>query len=120
MAIKLHANETLIYYNPACNRARKLIAYARSTRNKINEVEWPKTSFTTTYWRQLLDMLKLQPKELLDKSLVYYQQNIRGRVFDDEAWLYVLMKNPHLIKGPIVVKGNKAMLCTNPSDFFKL
>ena len=68
----------------------------------------------------ILRSLDVHPKDLLNKAHPYYQENIRGREFDEEDWLTVLAKNPELIKAPIAVRGRRAILCNNPTDIYKL
>ena len=63
--------------------------------------------------------LGLRPKDILDKSQVYYQENLRGREFQDEDWLNVLINNPSLIRSPIAVRGEQAMMLDNPTDIYK-
>ena len=62
----------------------------------------------------------MDPKDLLNKSHPYYQENIRGKEFDEEGWLNVLRTNPQLIKAPIAMRGKRAVLCINPQDVFRL
>lgn len=118
--MKKQENEILIYYDRNSSRAKKVLAYARAITPHVNEVEYHKTQFTATMWRQLLNRLSLEPKSLLNKANPYYQLNLRGRDFDDEGWLNILIKNPDLIKAPIVVKGDRAILCNSPTDILKL
>lgn len=114
------ANQMSIYYNRESSRAKKVLAYARSVAPNVNEVEYHKTPVTPTQWRRLLDMLELRPKDLLNRAAPYYQANIRGRDFDAEGWLNILIRNPDLIKAPIALKGNRAVLCNNPTDILQL
>ena len=118
--MRTHDNELFIYYDPNSSRAKKVLAYARTIANHINEVEYHKTPLTSTIWEQLIEQLGLRPKDLLNKSHPYYQENIQGKSFDDEGWLNVLIHNPDIIKAPIVVKGTKAILCNNPTDILQL
>ena len=118
--MKRPENEILVYYDRNSSRAKKVLAYARTLSNHISEVEYHKTRFTPTMWRQLLQSLSLEPKALLNKAHPYYQDNVRGRDFDEEGWLNVLIRNPDLIRAPIVVKGSRAILCNNPTDILAL
>jgi arsenate reductase len=112
--------EITLYYNPGCSKAKKAIAYAHSIANSVFAVEYRSSARTGTIWENVLKQLKLTPKELMDKSKPYYQQNIRGRDFDERDWLSVLMMNPDLIRSPIAIRGNKAMILDNPTDIYKL
>ena len=117
--MKKPENEILIYYDRNSSRAKKVLAYARTISRHVNEVEYHRTSFTPTMWKQLLQRLNMKPKSLLNKANPYYQLNVRGRDFDEEGWLNILIRNPDLIKAPIVVKGSQAILCNNPTDILK-
>jgi arsenate reductase (glutaredoxin) len=118
--MKTHDNEILVYYDKNSDQAKKVLAYARTITRHINEVEYHKTPFTATMWRQLLQLLDMKPKNLMNKAHPYYQLNVKGRDFDEEGWLNVLIRNPELIKAPIIVKGRRAMLCCNPTDMLGL
>ncbi len=115
-----HENEIMVYYNPKSSRGKKVLALARTVSKNVKEVEYHKTPITPTMWHRLLSRLELRPKDLLNRADPYYQANIRGRDFDEEGWLNILIRNPNLIKAPIVVQGRSAVLCNNPSDIYRL
>lgn len=118
--MKTHPHELLIIFDAGSPLARRTLAYAHTLSRHVREIEYNKSSFTDTLWRQLISKLDVEPKELLDKSHPYYQINLRGRSFDEEGWLTVIRRNTHLIKAPIAVMGKKAILCTNPTLIFSL
>ncbi len=118
--MKTPEKELLLYYDPNSSVGKKTRAYAHSLTKHVRDVEIQKTRFTTTQWKQILNMLNLDPKKLLNKAHPYYQQHIRGRSFDEEGWLNILSNNPDIIRAPIVIKGNKAVLCDTPTDIYKL
>jgi arsenate reductase len=120
VAMKTRDNELLIYYDRDSDLARKVLAYARTITRHINEVEIRKTPLTSTIWRQLLEQLGLQPKDLLNKAHPYYQDHVKGRDFDDEGWLNVLIRNPELVKAPIAVRGHRVLLVENPTNILVL
>lgn len=118
--MKVHPREMVVYSNPSTSVSKKTLAYAKSISTNVREIDALKERYTARMWRQILNMLELQPKDLLDKSHSYYQEHIRGRDFDEEGWLHILSINPHLIKAPIVFHNNKAILCANPTDIYRL
>ncbi|CAN5340573.1 hypothetical protein BH09BAC1_BH09BAC1_11530 [soil metagenome] len=118
--MKTHENEVMILYDSGSHDGRKTLAYAHTLTQNVKGWDYSLLPLTTTLWRQLLEMLQVHPKELLDKSHPYYQSHIRGHDFDEEGWLNVLRRNTFLIKAPIVVKGNKAVVCHTPHDIFCL
>lgn len=120
-SLQFHPNELLlIYHDPNSSTGKQTRAYARSVSNNINEVNLNNVKFTTTLWKEVINMLDLRPKDLLDKSHPEYQAKVRGNTFTMTGWLEVLCNNPHLLKAPIAVFHNKAVLCLSPTDILKL
>ncbi len=118
--MKTHPREILIYYNSDSVSDRKTLAYAQSTGFKIRSYCHKDSPSTTTSWQTILDSLDMHPKEIMNKAHPYYQANIRGKEFDMDDWAQVIKRNPQIIKSPIAMKGNKAILCATPSDIYKL
>ena len=118
--MKTHPREILVYYNPESSSDRKTVAHAQSMVPHVRSYAFGKAPSTSTSWQMIIKSLNLHPKELLNKAHPYYQKHIRGREFDEESWINVLRHNPDLIKAPIAIRGNRAILCTNPTDIYRL
>ncbi|RMG82571.1 MAG: glutaredoxin [Bacteroidetes bacterium] len=118
--MKTNKREILIYYNPESSNDRKTVALAQSVVSHVRSFAFDKAPSNGTSWQQILSALGLHPKELLNKAHPYYRAHIKGCEFDDECWIKVLQKNPDLIKAPIAIRGNKAVLCTSATDIYKL
>jgi len=118
--MKLRDIEMLMLYNPDSTIGKQALAFAQTFSNKINSYAFNTYKISTTRWQDLLEMMNMKPKELLDKSLPLYQEKVKGHEYDDEGWLLILTNHPELIKGVIAVKGNKAIYCQTPSEIFKL
>ncbi len=118
--MKTQQNEMLVYYNPESSVGKKTYAYAQTLVKHVKSYSMDKNPPTATIMKSILYQLKLEPKKLLNKADPYYQANIKGREFTMESWLNILINNPQLIKAPIVIWGNKAMLVENPTDIYSL
>ena len=118
--MKIHNREIMIYYNPESSGDKKTVAYAKSMVSHVKSYAFAKSPSTHTSWQMIIQYLGMHPKQLLNKAHPYYQEHIRGRDFDKECWLKIIWNNPELIKAPIAVRGNKAILCINPTDIYKL
>jgi len=99
---------------------KKTRAYAHSLSDHIREYTYKDYKFTASLWRDILDMLDMEPKQLLNKADPKYQKEIKGKSFDEEGWLYVIVNNPCLIKAPIAIMHDRAVLCISPKDIYKL
>jgi len=118
--MKTNDREILLYFDSQSSPHRKTVAYAKSIVSHVKTYEFSQTPSTGVSWRQILKAMNKHPKELLNKALPEYQKTIKGREFTMEGWLKVLKYNTHLLKAPIAVRGNKAILCESPTDIFKL
>ena len=105
MHLKINPLETILLYDGEKTKSKKVLAYVKSRNNKVNIKDWKKEKLTTTMWKELLVKLNKTPKDIIDKSLPYYQDNLRGRDFDEEDWLNILSNSPFLLKGPILIEG---------------
>ncbi|MEZ4980375.1 MAG: hypothetical protein R2769_02070 [Saprospiraceae bacterium] len=115
-----HNREILILYNPESDSQRRTVAYAKSVTPHVKAYSFADYTKSNLPWIRILRALQLHPKDLLDKSNPYYQEHIRGREFEEDGWLNILSRNPHLIKSPIGIRGNKVVLCCIPKDIYRL
>ncbi|MCH7408334.1 glutaredoxin [Belliella sp. DSM 111904] len=118
--MKMHPNELFFYYNPTHNVDKQVRAYAHAVAKHVNEINIDKERITSTGWRSILTKLNLRPKDLLNRAHPDYQSQIAGKSWDDESWLQILIKYPHLIKAPIAIMKDKAVLCTSPNQILRL
>jgi arsenate reductase (glutaredoxin) len=118
--MKSHPNELFLYYNPSHSVDKQMRAYAKAVSNHVNEINIEKEPITSTGWRTILDKLQLRPKDLLNRAHPDYQNLIAGRTWDDEGWLNILIRNPHLLKAPIAIKRERAVLCLTPNNLLEL
>ena len=115
-----NSTEIQLYFKSDCSKSKKALAYAKSLSNSVNTVDLSRTKNTGTIWRNILEKLNKSPKDLFDKSKPYYQANIRGRDFEDRDWTNLLINNPDLLRSPIAIKGEKAIILDNPTDIYKI
>lgn len=118
--MKTHHREILIYYNPESSKDRQTVAHAQGLTSHIRTYAFGQAPSSGTSWQQILSALDVHPKELMNKAHPYYQQNIRGKSFNEQDWVNVIMHNPALLKAPIAIRGSKAVLCTCATDIYKL
>ncbi len=115
-----HLKELEIYYDNKSSSHRKTKALAYSITHYVREIDFDHYKLTKIMWGELLTLLGMKAKQLLNKADPKYQQLIARHDFNENDWLEILSKNPELIKAPIVVYHDKAILCENPNDIFKI
>lgn len=118
--MKIHPTELYFYHNSSQLNVKQTLAYAKSITRFVNEIDVVKEKVTTTQWNSLLLKLNLRAKDLLNRSHPDYQNLIAGKNWDEDSWLQILARYPHLIKSPIAIFRDKAILCNTPTDILKL
>ncbi|NJN41311.1 MAG: glutaredoxin [Flammeovirgaceae bacterium] len=118
--MQFHHNELFLLYNPQTSPGKQTKAMALSICKNVNEVNVIQEKLSPMYWKEIVNMLKLEPKKLLDKSQLDYQNKVAGNKYTMNGWLEVLSHYPHLIKGPIAIYNGHAVFCQKPTDILKL
>jgi arsenate reductase (glutaredoxin) len=118
--MQFHRNELFLLYNPETSKGRQTKALAKTICANINELNVMHERLGPTYWKEVVTMLGLEPKELLDRSQPDYQAKVAGKALTMTGWLDVLMHYPQLLQAPVAIYNGKAVLCHTPTDLFKL
>lgn len=118
--MKLHPNELWLFFD--CDEAshKKTRAHAYSITPHVNEFTFSNCKLTKRMWADILNMLHMQPKDLLNKSNPKYQKEFARHDFDEDGWLNILRNNPCMVKAPIAIMHGEAVLCVKPKDVLKL
>ncbi len=116
----LNSNELTILYNEGNERDKKTLSYAYTITDKINKQELSSVKVSSTLFQVFVDKLNEDPKRLINKADPYYQANIRGKDFSVAEWFDLLSNHPSLLKAPIAMYHNKAIVCITPTDILKL
>ena len=118
--MQFHRNELFLLYNPLTSKGKQTRAIAKTICSHINEVDVIRERFGPTYWKEIVTMMGMEPKDLLDRSQPEYQDKVAGKTLTMNGWLDVITHSPHLISAPVAVYNGKAVLCNTPTDLFKL
>lgn len=111
-----------IYHNTRCKKSRAGLQYLQSKTDDIEVVEYLKNPITEDVLKDLLMKLNKKPQEMIRTQEAVYKQQFKGKNFNDDEWVKIMVENPKLIKRPIVVSGNKAVWGDPPEEidvFFK-
>ena len=109
----------IIFHNPNCGTSRNTLAIMKASGEMPNIIEYLKTPPTRDYLVELLDLMKISPRELLrQKEMVALELDDAG--LSDEQLIDVMIANPILINRPIVVTDKGAALCRPSERVFDL
>ena len=106
-----------IYHNPRCSKSRQTLNLLQEKGVEPEIVEYLKTPPDTETLTQLLDMLGLEPRDLMRKKEKEYLENdLANPALSRDELIAAMVTNPKLIERPIVVQGSKAALGRPPES----
>ncbi|MDH4091039.1 MAG: glutaredoxin [Cyclobacteriaceae bacterium] len=115
-----NSRELYLIYNPDAELDRKVHALAYSVNSVVHEIDVMRKTITPLHWKEILNLLHVGPSSLINNGHPDYNRLIAGKDFSEDDYLEVLFQNPQLVKGPIGVLHDRAVLCDDPNDILRL
>jgi arsenate reductase len=110
-----------VYHNPRCSKSRQTLELLEGegvNPSIVNYLETPPDAATLTH---LLNMLGLEPRELMRKGEAEYTDlNLANPELSREQLIQAMVANPRLIERPIVVANGKAMIGRPPEKVLEI
>jgi len=105
------SNKATIYHNPRCSKSRATLELLTEKGVETEVVKYLETPPDRTTLIDLLDMLGLNPRDLMRKGEAEYKDNdLADESLSDDDLLDALLKYPKLMERPIVVKNGQAAI----------
>lgn len=114
------STELYLIYNPATDLGKKTRAMAEALGTRVHEIDVIRHPLTPLRWKEVVDLLGLKPLTLINHDDPDFIQLIGNDSYSEKDALEILHKNPELLVGPIGVLHDRAVLCDDPKDVFKL
>ena len=113
-------DELTLLYNSKLARDIKTLAYANTITSKINRQDVNSVEVSATLFKVMVDKLGGDPKVMINKSVPYYQKNLRGQEYPPKNWLQAIKKMPELLIAPVALYKDRAVICNSPTDILKV
>ncbi len=114
-----HDSGITLYHNPKCSKSRQTLALIEDKNPTV--IEYLETPPTAARLDQILNMLDLQPRELMRKGEQAYTDNhLDDEMLSREALIDVMVANPILIERPIVIANNAARIGRPPESVLEI
>ena len=108
-----------IYHNPRCTKSRQTLDLLKEKGEMPVIIEYLKTPPSADEIRSLVELLGVQPIQLVRKHEQEFNQ-YKGAELSDEEVIEILAKHPKLIERPIVVNGKKAAIGRPPENVLEI
>ena len=104
-----------IYHNPRCSKSRQTLQLLNEHETDPQIVEYLKTPPSRDELEDILNMLGLEPRELMRKKEKEYKEaGLNNPDLDRDALIQGMLDHPKLMERPIVIKDGKAIIGRPP------
>ncbi len=109
------SDEVTIYFNPQCTKCRLTLELLESKGQQTEIVEYLDSPPDAATLESILDMLGLEPRELMRTfEKEYAEAGLDNPDLGRAELIAALIKYPRLLQRPIVVKNGKAAIGRPP------
>lgn len=107
----------IIYHNPRCSKSRQTLALLEEQGITPDVVRYLETPPDSEKLGKILDMLGMEPRDLMrKKEEPYAALGLDNEALSRAELIDAMVENPVLIERPIVVRGNKAAIGRPPEQ----
>ena len=111
----------IIYHNPRCSKSRQTLDLLNQKGIDPKIVLYLEEPPSESDLTKILDLLGIEPRELLRTGEVEYKKfNLKDRTLDDTKIIKLMSEYPKLIERPIVVSRNQAIIGRPPENVLNL
>jgi arsenate reductase len=108
-------SDVTVYYNPDCSKCRLSIQLLEEQGEHATIIEYLNTPPDAGTLTAILDMLGMEPRELMRKhEKEYTEAGLDNPEFSREQLINAMIECPRLIERPIVIKNGKAAIGRPP------
>ncbi|MEW7976277.1 MAG: arsenate reductase (glutaredoxin) [Candidatus Sedimenticola endophacoides] len=110
-----------IYHNPRCSKSRQTLQLLRDHGVEPEITEYLKSPPERETLEHILDMLGLEPRELMrTKESEYREYNLDDPALSRDELIRAMLEHPRLIERPIVVRDGRAAIGRPPERVLEL
>ncbi len=110
---------TIIYHNAKCSKSREAFCLLENSKKKFKIIEYLKTPLTKEELIDIIKKLEIKPIELMRKKEPIFEEKYKGKKLTSAQCIAAMIKHPILIERPIIVNGDKAIICRPPEKLLE-
>ncbi|MBN1119054.1 MAG: arsenate reductase family protein [Bacteroidales bacterium] len=99
-----------VYHNPRCKKSREGLEYLKSKTQDFEIVEYLKDGLKVEQIKEILLKTNLKPTDLIRTQEDVFKKQFKGKNFNNDEWIDIIIENPKLLQRPIIVGKQKAVL----------
>jgi len=104
-----------IFHNPRCSKCRLTMDILNDKGIDTTVIEYLNTPPNSSELTEILDLLAIEPRDLMRKHEAPYKENNLGNPdLTREQLIQAMIEHPVLIERPIIINGKKATIGRPP------
>lgn len=104
-----------IFHNSSCSKCRLTMDILNDKGVNATVIEYLNTPPDFAELSEVLDLLRIEPRELMRKhEAPYTENNLSNPELSRDQLIQAMIDNPILIERPIIINGNKATIGRPP------
>lgn len=113
--------KTRIYHNPRCSKSRQTLKLLYDHGADTEVIEYLKQPPDVDMLTDILDMLALEPRQLMRQNeAIYKELQLHRAELSREALIQAMVDHPGLIERPIVISDGKAIIGRPPEKVLEI
>ena len=111
-----------IYHNPRCKKSRAGLQYMEDKGVDLEIIQYLKHPISIEELTDIFVKLNKKPSEMIRKQEAIFKSDFKGKSFNEDEWIRIIVQHPKLLNRPIVVGKHKAIWgdpADNLDEFFK-
>jgi len=109
-------SQLTIYHNPHCPKSRDGLKYLLDNNIEHKVIDYMKMNLTSKQLKEIMLKLNRKASELVRIQEDIYKKELKGRKFEEEEWMKIIITEPRLLIRPIVVAKHKAVIAIPPEN----
>ena len=118
-SIAKNKNQITLYFSSENSLGKQLHAYVESSEKKVLPIDISKTKVTGTQWAEIAEGLGVEISGLIDQDHPDFKNEYGDSDIDldENGWLRLLEKSPHLLKFPVAIDGKNYIALKTGASF---
>jgi arsenate reductase (glutaredoxin) len=113
-------SQLTIYHNPRCQKSRAGLKYLIDNNIDHKVVDYMKVKITAAELKEILLKLNKKACDIVRTQEILYKKELKGRNFEEEEWINIILSELSLLMRPIVVAKHKAIIAIPPENIARL
>ncbi len=118
--MEFNPREITVIYDMNKRGGREALAYAKQMADHVKEVDISENPLTPTQLLEIMEKVNVGIDAMIDKTSDIYREKYEEVDMSENDWLEVMIHNPEMIKTPIGILGDRAIVCDLPNQILEL